>query len=72
MRGQKRCARHGGKSPQAKAVAERLQAEVVARRELDNTIVALGLPQDIDPGKALLDEIARTYGAVCWLEAKVR
>lgn len=35
-------------------------------------MVTLGLPQDIDPGKALLDEIARTYGAVEWLEAKVR
>jgi hypothetical protein len=72
MRGQKRCARHGGKSPQAKRAAERRLQEHEAQRELENTIVTLGLPQDIDPGKALLDEIARTYGAVKWLEGKVR
>lgn len=35
-------------------------------------MTTLGLPQDIDPGKALLDEIARTYGIVQWLQAKVR
>lgn len=72
MRGQKRCARHGGKSPQAKAAAERRLAHAEAERELENAVTTLGLPQDIDPGKALLDEIARTYGIVQWLQAKVR
>ncbi|KQN99680.1 hypothetical protein ASF21_12800 [Arthrobacter sp. Leaf234] len=39
---------------------------------MKKAIVTLGLPQDIDPAKALLDEISRTYGTVLWLQAKVR
>jgi hypothetical protein len=31
----------------------------------------LGLPREIDPGQALLEEVWRTAGAVAWLEAKV-
>lgn len=72
MKGQKRCKRHGGGAPQSKAAAERRLAQAEAERELEAAVTTLGLPQDIDPGKALLDEIARTYGAVKWLEAKVR
>lgn len=72
LKGGKRCRNHGGASQQAKAAADRRLAEMEAQRELDKAVVTLGLPQDIDPGKALLDEIARTYGAVKWLEAKVR
>ncbi|MHA7144204.1 hypothetical protein ACX80U_05735 [Arthrobacter sp. TmT3-37] len=39
---------------------------------MERAIVTLGLPQDVDPAKALLDEISRTYGAVLWLQGKVR
>ena len=39
---------------------------------MTSAVKTLGLAQDIDPGKALLDEIARTYGAVKWLEGKVQ
>ncbi|MGV0109820.1 hypothetical protein [Arthrobacter sp. CP30] len=47
-------------------------AEQEARETTEKAIVTLGLPQDIDPAKALLDEISRTYGTVLWLQAKVR
>jgi hypothetical protein len=72
MRGQRRCARHGGKSPQAIAAAKKRVAEQEARDTMEKAIVTLGLPQDIDPAKALLDEISRTYGTVLWLQERVR
>lgn len=72
MRGQKRCARHGGKSPQAQKAAAARIAEAEAKDTMEKAIVTLGLPQDIDPAKALLDEISRTYGTVLWLQGKVR
>jgi hypothetical protein len=72
MQGQKRCARHGGKSPQAQKAAAARIAEQEARETMDKAIATLGLPQDIDPAKALLDEISRTYGTVLWLQGKVR
>ena len=72
VKGAKRCWRHGSKAPQvANAAAKRVKA-AEAKEIMERAVVTLGLPQDIDPGKALLDEIARTYGAVLWLEGKVR
>ena len=74
MKGQKRCARHGGKSPQAKKAAERRLAEQEATRNMEKAVRTLGITekyQDVDPGKALLEEISVTYAHVQWLREKV-
>lgn len=59
---------HGGKSPQALRAAERRLADRAARA----AVVTYGLPREIDPADALLEEVWRTAGAVAWLEDQVR
>lgn len=59
---------HGGKAPQVKAAADkRIEAQEVAR-----DMVTLGLPVDIDPTEALLQEVRRTAGHVAWLAERVQ
>lgn len=70
--GATRCWRHGGSSPQAKRAAERRIAEQEAKNIVTKAVRTLGLPIDIDPGKALLDEIHWTAGHVAWLREKVQ
>lgn len=72
IKGGKRCVRHGGKAPQVKAAAERRLAEQAAVKQMETAVRTLGLPIDIDPGKALLDEIHWTAGHVAWLREKVQ
>lgn len=62
------CKIHGGGSSRVQAAADRRLAEV----EMQDAVKTLGLPVDIDPAKALLDEIAYTYGHVQWLRGKVQ
>ena len=72
LKGATRCKRHGAGAKQVQAAAARRVAQQEAKELMERTVQTLGLPVDIDPGKALLNEIARTYGAVLWLESKVR
>lgn len=73
LSGGKRCRRHGGASPQARAAAARRLAEQEAMEIMNKAIVTLGLKdRDIDPAKALLEEISWTYAHVQWLRAKVQ
>lgn len=61
------CAMHGGKTPAVVAKAEqRLQA-----RQALLAAEAFGLPREVDPHTALLEELHRTAGAVQWLGAIV-
>lgn len=67
MRDQGVCKMHGGASPQNIAAAAR-------RREQREALLAaesFGLPREVDPHTALLEELHRTAGAVQWLSAVV-
>lgn len=68
MRGQTVCGSHGGRSPIAKAAAERRLKEQEARA----AVTMFGLPREVDARDALLEEVYRTAGAVDWLTEKVR
>lgn len=62
------CKIHGGGIPAVKAAAERNAELEAARRQL----AALGEPDAIDPGQALLRLIAWKYGEVQWLRDRVK
>jgi hypothetical protein len=72
IKGGKRCVRHGGRAPQVQAAAARRVAEAEAKEQMTKAVRTLGLPVDVDPGKALLDEIHWTAGHVAWLREKVQ
>lgn len=73
LKGATRCGRHGAKAPQALAAAARRLAEREAQEIMSKAVVTLGLKdRDIDPAKALLEEISWTYAHVQWLRAKVQ
>jgi hypothetical protein len=61
------CRLHGGAAPQVVNAAER-RRQFAAAVELADT---LGMPREIDPHAALLEEIYRTAGHVDWLEQLV-
>jgi hypothetical protein len=58
-----KCKLHGGSTPNHKTAARVVQA----RRD----VATYGLPVDVEPGLALLQEVHRTAGHVAWLGAKV-
>ncbi|WP_154402723.1 hypothetical protein [Nocardioides speluncae] len=62
------CRTHGGSAGQVKAAAERRQDQARAAA----AVVTFGLPREVDPHGALLEELHRTAGAVAWLEYVVR
>jgi hypothetical protein len=61
------CVKHGGGAAQ---VREAAQARLEARQAL-LAAEAFGLPREVDPHTALLEELHRTAGAVQWLGAIV-
>ena len=67
MRGGKVCRMHGGAAPQVRATSERRTRQAAAER----SVATYGLPRDIDPAAALLEEVHRTAGHVAWLAGKV-
>lgn len=67
MTGQSVCRMHGGKAPQAITAAERRAIE----RQTLKALETFGIPVEVDPHEALLQELHRTAGEVAWLGAIV-
>jgi hypothetical protein len=67
MSGQGVCRMHGGSAPQSLEAAERRRTE----RQALLAAESFGLPREVDPHTALLEELHRTAGAVQWLGAIV-
>src|SRR5689334_20738736 len=57
------CPRHGGSAPQVVAAAKRRRDEETARQ----AVATYGLPRQVPPDVALLEEVHRTAGHVEWL-----
>lgn len=61
------CRVHGGDSPQAKKAAK----SRVEKANAEAAVITFGLPIDIDPDIALVEELARTHGHVRYLAAVI-
>lgn len=66
--GTDRCRLHGGKAPQTMAKGRRRLEEAAAMKAVET----YGLPLDISPTDALLEEVRWTAGHVAWLRARVQ
>lgn len=62
------CYTHGGNASQVKQAARGR----VERERAEAALATLGLPRDVDPHAALLEEVHRTAGHIQWLEHVVR
>jgi hypothetical protein len=63
VKGAKVCPAHGARAPQVKAAAKRRRDEQTALA----AVATYGLPRQIAPDQALLEEVHRTAGHVAWL-----
>lgn len=61
------CPSHGGAAPQARAAAARR----LERARAEAAVITLGLPRDVSPTEALLEEVRWTAGHVEWLRGRV-
>jgi hypothetical protein len=66
--GTPRCPIHGGNAPQVRAAGQRRLAEDYARK----AVATYGLPVDVSPTEALLNEVRWTAGHVEWLRARIQ
>jgi hypothetical protein len=62
------CKWHGGGSPRAAAASKTRQQ----RQAAEDAVATYGLPREIDPTDALLEEIHRTAGHVDYIAAQLR
>lgn len=67
IRGAHVCRMHGGTAPQTRAAAKRRLDEQKAVEQ----VRVLGLPRDVDPHIALLEEVHRTAGHVAYLNSMI-
>lgn len=67
IKGGKVCVKHGGKAGQVRAAADRRIAET----QLESAVKTYGLPFDVSPTDALLDEVKWTAGHVRWLRDRI-
>lgn len=68
MHGLEVCSMHGGSAKQSRAAATRRNEEAAAA----DAVRTLGLPVDISPTEALLEEVRWTAGHVHWLRQQVQ
>jgi hypothetical protein len=61
------CNIHGAKAPQVQAAARRRLEQQAAER----AVTTYGLPRDVEPAQALVEEVHRTAGHVAWLAEHV-
>jgi hypothetical protein len=64
-----KCATHCGLS---KAERKKRAEEFLANQQARKAVVTYGLPRDISPTEALLEEVRYSAGHVAWLREKVR
>lgn len=62
------CVKHGAAAPQVRAAAQRRLTE----QRAEKLVATYGLPVDVSPIEALLEEIRWTAGHVAWLRERVR
>lgn len=61
------CVKHGAAAPQVQKAAK----ERIERAKAEGAVAMLGLPREIDPHSALLEEVHRAAGHVAWLAHEV-